>query len=87
MKTSQGSKIKMKTYGLWHMREECYLGNAEKPLQYTDWDLAKAAATIATEMFHSLVRPVELPIGLIKNGTITSDLDGSEAISKILKKP
>lgn len=76
----------MKVWGLWHQREKCWFGNDEKPNQYTDYKLAQAAATVATEMFCSLVRPSKLPKKLAKTTKIKATYTGATALARIERR-
>ena len=71
-------------WGLWDARDKCWMGNAQGPLRYNDRMLARVAATIATEMFGRIIRPMLLPgKPYILKDEVTSRFDGAEAIQRI----
>jgi len=69
-------------WGIWHVAEKCFLGNAKGPNNYTLQD-ARAAATIGTEMFKTAIRVKVLPPSLVDTGEIEAEITGEEAIKRI----
>jgi len=70
--------------GLFDTEDNCWLGNEEGPLAYSDPELARAAATIANARLQTMARIRAMPMAqspFWKKDEITPDLSAEHAIT------
>jgi hypothetical protein len=73
-----------KTYGLWDRNDKSWLGNADGPKTYTDWDICRMAATVVTEQTGRIILPREIEGDpFYEKDALPYNMSAEEAIQKI----
>lgn len=74
-------------WGLWDCRGNCWLGNDKGPLTYEEKESASCAATITTEQFKRLIRPLLYTVKADKfKDEVTPSISAVEALKRIEKR-